>query len=167
MKITNWLLDIGIFAAFLIATEPNLTGEPVHEWLSLALAGTIVVHLLLHWKWIVTVGKTYFAKLFQTSRLKFFVDVLLFLAFNLLMLSGLMISKTILPAFGITRYGGGSWRMLHPLASNVSVILLGVHVGLNWKWVACTFKRFVITPVANLFRRPKAQPVTVSIKIEE
>ncbi len=91
MNKTNLAIDFGIFAAFLIAMEPNLTGVSIHEWLSVALAATIIVHLLMHWKWIISVGKTFFVKLFHSSRLKFFVDVLLFLDFNLLMLSGLLI----------------------------------------------------------------------------
>ena len=32
---TNLLLDIGVFAAFLIALEPGLTGIAIHEWLSI------------------------------------------------------------------------------------------------------------------------------------
>ncbi len=32
---TNLVLDIGVFAAFLIAMEPDLTGIAIHEWLSL------------------------------------------------------------------------------------------------------------------------------------
>jgi cytochrome b len=56
---TNLLLDVGVFAALLIVMEPDLTGIAIHEWLSLAVAGTIIVHLLLHWKWITTVAVRY------------------------------------------------------------------------------------------------------------
>ena len=54
---TNLLVDIAIFAAFLIALDPHMTGIAIHEWLSIALAATIVAHLLLHWKWLVQVTR--------------------------------------------------------------------------------------------------------------
>jgi hypothetical protein len=45
---TNLTLDIAIFGAFLTASNPALTGLPIHEWLSAALAATLLVHLLFH-----------------------------------------------------------------------------------------------------------------------
>ena len=56
---TNLLVDILIFMGFLIALNPDATGNTVHEWLSLSLAGGITAHLLMHWKWIVTNFKKY------------------------------------------------------------------------------------------------------------
>ena len=52
----NLILDITIFAAFLAIASPKLTGNTIHEWLALALAAAIVVHLLFHWKWLVTIS---------------------------------------------------------------------------------------------------------------
>ena len=60
MNKTNLLLDTGIFAAFLVAMEPHFSDVSIPEWLSVALAATVVVHLLLHWEWIISVGKRFF-----------------------------------------------------------------------------------------------------------
>ncbi len=40
---TKLLLDIGTFLAFLITMDPRFSGLAVHEWLSIALAATIVL----------------------------------------------------------------------------------------------------------------------------
>lgn len=164
MNKTNLLVDTGIFTAFLIAMVPNLSGIAIHEWLSLALAGTIVVHLLLHWQWITGVGSRFFKKLWHTSRLKFVVDSLLFVVFVTMMLSGIMISKSILPTLGIS-LGQTSmiWRMLHSSAANLGILLVGLHFALNWGWVVSMFKRVLIQPLARLIRPNRTpQPVPVS-----
>lgn len=95
MNKTNLWIDTGIFAAFLVAMEPRFSGVAVHEWLSLALAGTIIVHLLLHWKWISSVLLRFFKKLWHSSRLKFVIDTLLFTAFVGVMASGIVISRSV------------------------------------------------------------------------
>lgn len=167
MSKTKLALDFGIFAAFLVAMEPNLTGESLHEWLAVALAATLVVHLLMHWEWILCVGKTFFVKLFHTSRLKFFVDVLLFLAFNLMMLSGLLISRSVLPALGINISGGFAWRSLHSLSANISLGLVALHFALNWSWVVGAVKRYILAPISRLFTSHKSQPVAAAVKNDQ
>jgi hypothetical protein len=167
MNKTNLLVDTGIFIAMLVAMEPRFSGVAIHEWLSLALAATIVVHLLLHWKWIVEVGGRFFRKLWHSSRLKFGIDVLLFVDFIAVMLSGILISRVALPALGISLgQVSGTWRQLHSLSADAVILLVGLHFALSWGWVVSTEKRLVVAPVAGLFR-PKAPaahaaPVTVS-----
>lgn len=164
MNKTNFLLDTGIFIAFVVAMEPHFSGVPIHEWLSLALGATIIVHLLLHWKWITGVGRQFFKNLWHSSRLKFVVDVLVFVAFVTVMLSGILISKSALPALGITiAQTSMVWRMLHSLSADAAVLLIGIHFALNWTWVVGMVKRLMIQPLARLVRPKRdVQPVTVS-----
>ncbi len=183
MNRTNLLIDISIFSAFLVAMEPRLTGVSLHEWLSLALAATIIVHLLMHWKWIVTVGAKFFQNLWHSSRkpwhsslrkpwhssrLKFVVDALLFAAFTGIMLSGLMISRDVLPALGIQAGPGMAWRQLHSLSANAGMLLVGLHFALSWNWVVSTVKKYVTAPLAQLVRNPRrAEPVMAEIRKDE
>lgn len=147
MTFKNFLLDLTIFGAALIAFEPRLTGIPIHEWLSLALGVTLLVHLLWHWDWIINVGKRYFRRLFHISRLKFAVDLLFLVAFVLVMLSGILISRSILPLFGIQTDHRSVWRVLHSLSADLSLLLLAIHLGLNWDWIVCTLKRYLWKPL--------------------
>ena len=95
MNKKNLFLDLGILGLFLTIIEPSITGISLHEWIGVAFAGTIIVHLLLHWKWIVTIGRKFFKKLLHVSRVKFLVDLLLFIAFTTVMMSGIMISRSM------------------------------------------------------------------------
>ncbi|RCK72499.1 MAG: hypothetical protein ANABAC_1847 [Anaerolineae bacterium] len=147
MTLKNFLLDILLFVAVLIAFEPRLSGIPIHEWLSLALGITLLVHLLWHWDWIINVGKRYFKRLFHLSRLKFVVDLLFLIAFVTVMVSGLLISRSILPLFGIQTDHRSIWRVLHSLSADLSLLFLAIHLGLNWDWIVCTLKRYVWTPL--------------------
>ncbi|GAB4478056.1 MAG: DUF4405 domain-containing protein [Anaerolineales bacterium] len=143
----NFLLDSLIFLAALIAFEPRLSGVTIHEWLSLALGVTLLVHLLWHWDWIINVGRRYFKRLFHISRLKFMVDLLFLVAFVLVMLSGILISRSILPLFGIQTDPHSIWRPLHSLSTDLSLLLLAIHLGLNWDWIVCTLKRYLWSPI--------------------
>lgn len=158
MNKRNLVLDILILAAFLLAMVPNLTGEGIHEWMSLGLLLAVVIHLLFHWDWIVEVGARFFKKLWHISRLKFFVDIFVFLSFITVSLSGIMISKTVLPTLGLNS-GQTSmiWKQLHSLSADASILLIGLHFALNWGWVVSSFKKYVIAPAARLFRSRKAE----------
>lgn len=160
MNKTNLLIDLGIFGAFLVAMEPRLTGVAIHEWLSVAFAATVVVHILLHWKWVMTVGKTFFRKLWRISRLKFVVDVLLFVAVTGVMTSGLLISHSVVPALGIALEENRAFRVLHSLSADAALILMGVHFALNWKWVVAMLKRYTIDPLFNMLRAKKLPEMT-------
>jgi hypothetical protein len=166
MNKKNFAIDIFIFLAFLTMESPNLSGHTIHEWLGLALLGTIVVHVFMHLDWIISVGKSFFKKLWHSSRLKFVVDFLVFLSFITVTLSGILISKTALPALGINLGQiGGAWRQLHSLSADVALLMISLHFALNWGMVLSMFKKYVFSPLGRLFHRNqgKAQPVEVLI----
>lgn len=166
---TNLTLDIVIFSALLAVANPSLTGNTIHEWLGIALAGAVITHLLFHWDWIVQVGKAFFKKLFHQSRLNFLVNALFFIAMTGSFFSGILISKDVMSALGIQLNVSGGWESLHRLTSDLSVLLLGVHTALHWKWIVNTTGRYIVTPVRGLFgRRTAPQVLAVQpIRVEE
>ena len=165
---TNLTLDIVIFTAILAVANPYLTGNTVHEWLGVSLAAAIVTHLLFHWNWMVKVGREFFKKLLHQSRLNFVVNTLFFIAMTGSFVSGLLISKDVMSTLGIQLNVGGGWESLHHLTSDASVILLGVHTALHWKWIVNSIGRYIVNPVGNLFRRPASRVLAVQpVRIDE
>jgi hypothetical protein len=166
---TNLILDVTIFTGLLVVSNPHLTGNSIHEWLGVSLAGGILAHLLFHWDWIVKVGGNFFNKLFHQSRLNFVVNTLFFIAMTGSLFSGLLISKDVMSVLGIDLDVSRSWKSIHTLLSDASVILLGIHFALHWKWVVTNIGRYVLKPIGSLFHRRALPQVlaTQSVKVEK
>lgn len=143
-NLVNLVIDFIIFLAFLITMAPRFSGIAIHEWLSIAFGAAIIAHLLLHWSWIVNVTKRLFAKTQWSARINYLINVLFFIAMTLVIFTGIMISKEALPLFGIRFTGGGTWRELHDITANLSLILLGVHVALHWQWIVSMTKKYIL-----------------------
>ncbi|NTU81026.1 MAG: DUF4405 domain-containing protein [Chloroflexales bacterium] len=162
-NMVNLLLDGTIFVAFLASTAPRFTGLAIHEWLSIAFGAAIVTHLLLHWSWIVAVTKRFFGKAQWSARVNYVLNALLFVAFTVIIFTGLMISEVALPFIGIQLAGGHLWEQLHKLAADASVFLIGLHVALHWQWIVNMLKRIIVAP---RWPRRAAQP-TISNQQQE
>ncbi len=150
---TNLWVDLAFLGGFLVIMEPPLTGLALHEWISLAVLATMVVHLLLHWRWTVSVTAQFFRNLFHSSRLQYIVDGLTFIVFTGAMFSGLMISRAVLPTLGLRVVPGFEWSGLHSLFAHLSLVLIGVHFALHWRWVVKTTRRYILSPIFGMFHR--------------
>jgi hypothetical protein len=164
---TNLYVDIAILVGFLVAYEPALTGVAVHEWLSLAFASAIVLHLLLHWDWVVQVTLKFFRKLFRSSRLNYVLNLALLIDFVLIMLSGLLISRSVLPALGLQVASNPAWRFLHSSAADFSLLLLGLHLALHWRWILSTTKRYLFSPRKRPIKSQTLQPALATVRREK
>ena len=162
----NLLVDFVILVGLLIALEPGITGIAVHEWLSIALAITMIVHILLHWDWVINVGVKFFKKLFHSSRLQFVVDVVLLVAFVLVMLSGILISRSVLSVLGIHLQVSRIWELLHRMSADVTLLLTAVHFAQHWSWIVYATKRYVLRPINSILTLKRRQPSTVVIPVE-
>ena len=72
------------------------------------------------------------------------------------MLSGLLISKSVMSTLGIHLNASPSWESIHRLAADTSLIMLGLHFALHFKWFITNLKRYLVFPVVRLFQRPRA-----------
>ena len=164
--ITNLILDTIIFLSFFVAYEVKLTGEEIHEWVGLALFTILLVHLFLHWEWVVTVVKKFFRKIALTNRVNLIVDFLILVAFIAVTLSGIMISRYVVQTLGISLTQGGSWKQIHKLSAGASLYLLALHFALHWNWIVNAIKRYVLSPIGKrLARTPKM--ATSLVRIDE
>ncbi|NJN19857.1 MAG: DUF4405 domain-containing protein [Oscillochloris sp.] len=158
----NLLFDTVVFVGFLAATAPNFTGLAIHEWLSLAVAAAIITHLLLHWNWIVGVTRRFFGKATWGSRVNYLLNGLLFVAFTTVIFTGVMISEAALPLFGIRFERETLWMQLHRLASDASVLLIGLHVALHWRWIVNMTRRLFRRRTSQHTARPTEMAAPVS-----
>jgi hypothetical protein len=144
--------------------DPRSTGIAIHEWLGLAIGATAIVHILLHWDWLGAITRRFFGKMAFSNRVKYILNALLFVDMTTIILSGVMMSKAVLPLFGIQLDPGFIWHTLHSLSATLAVFIVGLHLALHWKWIVSTFKRTILGPLA--LHRPKAQPELVKQEVK-
>jgi hypothetical protein len=97
----------------------------------------------------VNVTAQFFKKLFHESRLNYVLDLLFLSLMTGALLSGLLISESVLAFFGIHLEPDPVWRGLHHSLSDASVAVLGLHLALHWKWIVSNLNRYVFQPVVR------------------
>jgi hypothetical protein len=133
-----------------------MTGLALHEILGLIFFIPIIVHLLIAWPWIQSVTKKFLKKASRHTRFIFFLNTILFILVITELVSGFFISQVILPNLGMRTINDRSWRALHNLTLNFTVIFAGLHVAVNWKWIASVVtKRFNIPQQGSSRGSPK------------
>jgi len=138
----NLLLDLAALTIFLVVLEPSLTGKSIHEWLGLAFGATLLVHILLHGTWVVNTLKKFLKALPGQTRLNCTLNIALFLAFSLLLGSGIMISHIfdLGQTLNLSRETTRFWRQIHTLSADLCLILVGLHLALHWTWLVTSCK---------------------------
>ena len=133
-------LDIVMFVILMLLYNSHVAAISFHEIAGLAICGLFIIHCLLNLKWIAGVSKKLFCK---TLSLKiiigYIVNLLLVVTFVFLVISGVQTSQFLFPADS----HGSVWRGIHHFCGAVSIILVGVHLGLHWNFVLGMLKKAV------------------------
>ena len=148
---TKLLIDLGILLLFVIINAPQFTGLAWHEWVSFAFALPFLIHLILNWKWIVSVMSRMFKKLPGETRFNQVWDMLLFMVMVFVIFSGTVISVSALPALNIHLAIDPFWVSIHKTGANLLMLMFGIHLAMHWKWIVSNFRRY-------LWRQPSAVP---------
>ncbi|MFN8376458.1 MAG: DUF4405 domain-containing protein [Anaerolineae bacterium] len=159
----NLFVDLVMALAFVTVMELRFTGLQIHELLGLAIAVAFLTHIILHWRWVVSVTLRFFKQLFHESRLNYVLNLALFVDLFIATLSGIVISRTLGLDFGSFERAL-PWERLHTLTADFSLMLVALHVALHWKWIVSHSKKYLFN---FHLPRPKArnldtQPVPVA-----
>jgi hypothetical protein len=159
---SKWLVDITLFACFVLAFFLDLTGFELHQWFGLAAGGLATYHLITHWSWVSSVTQRYLSKTSSRSRLYYLVDVAILAGFFIIGLTGLVISSWL--KLSLTNYD--LWLHLHIQASIMALVLVVVKTGLHWRWIVATTRRITSQPVGQTqcqYPNIKSAPVAVTL----
>lgn len=134
-------VDAAVLAAYAAAANPALTGVGVHEWLGLGALLVLVVHAALHAGWVAETVRALRSDPAPSRIGNLAVDALAFVALAACVVSGLLVSGDVLPAFGWYAEGYYFWDPLHAVSAKVLLALVVVHVALHAKWIAAWFRK--------------------------
>ncbi|NMC28815.1 MAG: DUF4405 domain-containing protein [Pelolinea sp.] len=149
--LTHLVLDVGLLVSFILLNHMRSTGKSLHEILGTAIGAMILIHLILHWKMILG----YFKRIFKSHQylpiLRLIVNSVLLVCLFAIIITGLMMSRSLLPSLGIqVGRAGREIEMLHKMITRYTIYVLGLHLILQWRWYLLVIKRLFINPVASL-----------------
>ena len=138
----DFWLDAVILVGYTLAYSFGFTGLVVHEWLGLALGLVLLVHLTLHWDWVVRTTRRLVTRRGR-DRVIWLVNLALLAAMTLCVASGIVISRVAMPALGILTISTPFWDRLHIITAEVTLGLVPVHVALRWRWIVSVARHLV------------------------
>lgn len=140
MKKIKIILDIIMLISMIALMKTNITGLQLHEILGICLFIIFIIHKIVNFKWIKSVGKNIFSKnMKRKPKIMFFLNMILFIFVTLNVITGIVISKFVLVS--ITVNDIGLFTMFHKFLAWWSLILIARHIGLHWENVVNCFER--------------------------
>jgi hypothetical protein len=125
-----------LFSVLYHFSEVNLA---FHEVTGLILLTLFAVHILNNWKWLVCVGKRLISgKSSPKVRFEYLINRMLIFVFIVVGISGVMCSEVLFPHESDSP---AFWRQLHITSAALSLILMGVHVGMHLDWILSVLKK--------------------------
>lgn len=137
----DFWLDIVLLIAFTLDYSFRFTGLAIHEWIGLIFIITIPVHLTQHWDWVLRTTRRIFRRRPGRETLRWVVDFLLMPVMVLCVASGVLISRSALPAIGLHPADDRFWDGLHRTTADLTVFLVALHVALSWRWFLTVIRR--------------------------
>jgi len=139
----NFYLDLVLVIVFPIALEYHFTGLRLHELIGLAFGIALLIHFLLHLDWVWSITKTFFRALLPETRLNYILNALLLIDAGVMVISGILISRTLGLTFTLGRVAGLSWERIHILSAGLSLVIIAFHIAMHWKWLWVNIRNYL------------------------
>jgi hypothetical protein len=136
----QWLIDAGLFTAFLLSFWLELTGVALHQWLGIAIGAVAGYHLLTHWTWVKAVTARFFKQTSTQARLYYVIDAMVLIGLATIIVTGLVISTWL--SLALSNYA--TWKMIHVIASIGTLAAIVIKLGLHWRWIIATARRYIV-----------------------
>jgi hypothetical protein len=130
-------IDVLAAAAYLICANPAISGLAVHEWLSIGIVLVFVVHVAIN---LNTVAASIRRKAAAgaAGALNLALDIAILACFMAVTVSGLFVSRFVLPAMGLYAQGYWVWLPVHAVSAKILLALIIVHVATHLKPLAAS-----------------------------
>ena len=94
-------VDIFFFSLMILVLIPQTTGIPIHEWASFIILLPFFLHLVINWNWIVSNSAAFLKRKPNKTRFDYVFNWLMYFLMIIVTVSGIVISESALPFFGI------------------------------------------------------------------
>jgi Domain of unknown function (DUF4405) len=138
----DFWFDLVLLVGYTLAYSYGFTGIAIHEWLGIGLGLAMLLHLTLHWDWVIRTTRRLLDPRGH-DKVIWLVNLALLFGMTLCVASGIVISRVALPYLGIYPLGGPFWERLHVVTAEVTLFLVPVHLALRWRWLIRVGRRLL------------------------
>lgn len=133
-SVLKLILDILMFVTLMLLYSKNVISLTFHELAGLIVLFAMLFHVLINGKWVCAVTKKMLDKTFPVkTKVQWVSDFLLLICTLAMLVTSFLISKALLPNF---LGGHNNIIPFHFFFASIFLILLGIHVGLHFKYIA-------------------------------
>jgi hypothetical protein len=134
-------LDCSLLLVVVVLECLSLTGLRLHEWLGFLLCPLVLLHVVLQWQWFVTQFQRVLTPGARRVRVNASLNLLLLIMMAGVLVSGGLVSNQSVATLG-ERFGRlRLWSEIHGGLNFVLVVLVGLHLALNWDWILAALRR--------------------------
>ncbi len=140
----NWIVDVTLLLSFVPLFLEDATGRSNHQIIGVIFGTGILYHILLHWKWVVSVTKRFFKRQPKQTRINYILNIMMLIDLIIATVTGLIISSW---------FGGKSlfatereyYQMmgLHDTTSWVLLVLIVGHLWMHRKWIVSVGRKYM------------------------
>jgi hypothetical protein len=168
----NWGIDAALFSSAVIASLSGIyflflpsggyqggrnplyniqflfnrhTWDDLHTWSGVAMITVAVIHLAIHWPWVVSMARRTWNELTgkcgcmnARGHWNLILNTVVAISFLLTALSGvyfLFVPGGRWVADPLILFTRTTWDLIHTWAAVVFIIAVGIHFTIHWKWV--------------------------------
>jgi hypothetical protein len=124
---------------------PRETWDDLHTWGGIVMITVVIIHLIVHWSWVVSMARRMWNELTNksksmstNSRLNLSLNIVVAVSFIFTAISGVYFlfvpgdRHTPDPMFLVSRT---AWDLMHTWAGVILIIAVLAHIAIHWKWV--------------------------------
>lgn len=143
-------LDVVMFLILVLLYKAKVLTLTYHEVAGIGILLVFLIHCLFNWRWIAHNAKKLFSSETPArTKFSYWISIALVVSFLIIVISGVFISKVLFKEqIEALSMDTSIFRTLHLFFSALSLILVGIHLGLYWPMVKGFFRKTWKVPAA-------------------
>lgn len=144
MKKNKLYIDITMIIVLFLVMNTKVTGILFHEILGICIWELFLMHLVINLKWIKSISKVIFKNQLKSNIKKIYIiDLLLFVDFIFITLSGILISQKLFVFINADNIY--FWTIIHKSTSYLAILILLIHLIMHFNF----FEGFINKLIKN------------------
>jgi hypothetical protein len=134
-------LDTAMLLLVVVLECINFTGLEWHQWLGFAFCPVVLLHVVMQWQWFITQFRRMLMPGAYRVRVNAGLNLLLLALMGAVLFSGGFVSAQAVESLGESFGQVPIWSEVHGWLNVALVVLVGLHLGLNWDWLIGAVRR--------------------------